>query len=218
YAVQYRSIQRPRHQYQKSSRKCGIPDKAGKFSCAMQQNFSVRMSKDQHSSRQIPGGPPTIAVLMLLLALLGIMTRPQNALALLWPANAVLLGVLLRYPSSSTPLGWAAAALGMATADLLAGTPWAALVGRNLANLAGAWLGWVLLSRHCRKASNLRRPRSILYLFLISSAAAACAAAFATASALMQGLTQTWILYAGIWFSGDLLSYIAILPLILALP
>lgn len=37
---------------------------------------------------------------------------PPNLLAAFWPANAVLLGCMVRYPRLATPAGWAGGILG----------------------------------------------------------------------------------------------------------
>lgn len=49
-----------------------------------------------------------VAALVLLFSLIGIFTRPPNLLAAFWPANAVLLGCMVRYPRLATPTCWAA--------------------------------------------------------------------------------------------------------------
>ncbi|MEI4975053.1 hypothetical protein U1437_12235, partial [Aeromonas caviae] len=53
-----------------------------------------------------------VAALVLLFSLIGIFTRPPNLLAAFWPANAVLLGCMVRYPRLATPAGWAGGILG----------------------------------------------------------------------------------------------------------
>ena len=49
-----------------------------------------------------------VATLILLFSLVGIFTRPPSLLAAFWPANAVLLGIMLRYPPLASPPGWGA--------------------------------------------------------------------------------------------------------------
>lgn len=43
-----------------------------------------------------------VAALVLLFSLIGIFTRPPNLLAAFWPANAVMLGCMVRYPRLAT--------------------------------------------------------------------------------------------------------------------
>ena len=56
--------------------------------------------------------------------LLGIASRPAGYSAAIWPANAVLLGLLLRNPSwARSPTAWICALAGYLTADMLTGAP-----------------------------------------------------------------------------------------------
>ncbi len=61
--------------------------------------------------------------------LVGIATRPIAFMATFWPANGLLLGLMLRNPVwSKTPLAWLSAWLGFVAADALTG----ATLERNL--------------------------------------------------------------------------------------
>ncbi len=55
-------------------------------------------------------------------SLFGIFTRPTGLMAAIWPANAVLLGLFVRRPELSTPLGWIAAVAAFMAADLATGS------------------------------------------------------------------------------------------------
>ncbi|MFG0416413.1 hypothetical protein ACF8MD_22460 [Pseudomonas sp. zjy_8] len=63
-----------------------------------------------------------VCLLVLGACLLGILTRPIGHLAALWPANAVLLGALVRFPRLARPAGWCGALCAYLLADLLAGS------------------------------------------------------------------------------------------------
>lgn len=52
-----------------------------------------------------------VFVTVLGLALLAILTKPENSMAAFWPANAVLLGMMVRYRRFATLLGWIGAEL-----------------------------------------------------------------------------------------------------------
>lgn len=54
-------------------------------------------------------------------AVFGILTRPVGFLASFWPANAILLGIMVRNPRYARPEAWAAAFLGYIAADLVTG-------------------------------------------------------------------------------------------------
>ena len=63
-----------------------------------------------------------VAALVLLFSLIGIFTRP-NLLAAFWPANAVMLGCMVRYPRLAHLAGWAGGILGFFLAALFTGEP-----------------------------------------------------------------------------------------------
>ena len=79
--------------------------------------------------------------------LLGIFSRPDNLLAVIWPANALLLGWLLRQRRLAGVLGWSCAALAYLAADLVTGSSVELTVHMAAANLAGVAVGYTLL-RH----------------------------------------------------------------------
>lgn len=89
--------------------------------------------------------------------LLGIASRPAGYSAAIWPANAVLLGLLLRNPSwARGPTAWICALVGYLTADMLTGAPWLRALGMNGANLlAWRWAG--CSSGRMRQASSASR-------------------------------------------------------------
>ena len=51
------------------------------------------------------------------MTLCGILARPIESLSLFWPVNAVLIGVLLRYPRQAGPIGFGLVWLAMVAAD-----------------------------------------------------------------------------------------------------
>jgi len=63
-----------------------------------------------------------IGLLVFAASLLGIVTRPLGFMAAFWPANALLLGLLVHYPRLAASGTWAAATVGYVAADLVTGT------------------------------------------------------------------------------------------------
>lgn len=63
-----------------------------------------------------------IGVAVLAFSLLGIASRPVGLLASVWPANAVLLGIMVRHAEYRGLAHWLAATAGYLGADLLTGT------------------------------------------------------------------------------------------------
>lgn len=62
-----------------------------------------------------------LGVIVFAACVLGILSRPVGMLASIWPANAILLGLLIRNPSLASPAGWLTAALAYVLADLATG-------------------------------------------------------------------------------------------------
>lgn len=146
--------------------------------------------------------------------LLGIFSRPDNLLAVIWPANALLLGWLLRQRRLAGVLGWSCAALAYLAADLVTGSSVELTVHMAAANLAGVAVGYTLLRHSPHFNRLLLGPASVLMLLLASLSAA-------WTSALVAMPATTFLLGAGhgqallYWFSAELVWYMALLPAIL---
>ncbi|WP_229447134.1 GGDEF domain-containing protein [Nitratireductor sp. B36] len=148
--------------------------------------------------------------------LFGIYTRPLDFLANVWPANAVMLGLLLRFPTTATPLGWIAATAGFILADLMTGSPWGKaliLTGANLAGIGGAY---AVLRLYSREAIRLQTPESVPQL-VSAIGFGACLAGFV-------GAVANPVLFGGsavggwaFWFVTEFANYVAILPVILTI-
>ena len=148
---------------------------------------------------------------------LGILTRPEHQLASFWPTNALLLGLFARRPALASPAGWAAAALGYVAADLLTGTSLPTTLRLTMANLAGVLAGY-LLFRHVRHEDRrLQHPLSMLWVLAVS-AVAALGAALAGSLSSHAMMRMGFLTASGFWFSAELVSYVAILPVVLLAP
>ncbi len=150
-------------------------------------------------------------------SLLGIWTRPAGALAAFWPANAVLLGVLVRRTQRAGLLTWCAAAAGFVLADVVTGNTWPKMAWLALANMAGVVAGYLLFSRVPCDHRRLRQPLSVVYLIVIVTAASLAAG--------LVGMVINPLIFHGtgadgllIWFTAELVDYLVILPVILTMP
>ncbi len=85
-----------------------------------------------------------VALAIFLASLFGILTRPVGFLAALWPANAILLGLMVRNPGLASIWGWVGAFAGYIVADVVTGGDIAITLWLTLANLAGAFTGYTL--------------------------------------------------------------------------
>lgn len=162
-------------------------------------------------------GALVVAVVVLVASLFGILTRPVGFLAAVWPANALLLGLLLRHPRLASPAGWIAAILAYLAADLITGGGLRATMLLTAGNLAGVATGLVVYRWLPAEARQLDRPQSVAALVMVGVAAALAAATFAgLAEPLIFG-TAPWAGFQ-LWFVTELVNYVVILPVVLAAP
>lgn len=166
-------------------------------------------------SRQ-PGASTLLAFSLGLFAacLVGIFSRPDNMLAVVWITNALLLAWLLRSRRLSGVLGWSCAALAYTAADLVTGSSLELSLHMTVANLLGVAAGYLLLrnSRHFNRL--LSGPSSILLLLIASFLAALVSALVAMpATSFLLGLDHGQSV--AYWVSAELLCYMALVPAIL---
>ncbi|MCO7634060.1 diguanylate cyclase [Pseudomonas guariconensis] len=166
-------------------------------------------------SRLLP--PFVLFGLTFALTLGGILARPIESLSLFWPVNAVLAGVLLRYPRQATLPGFGLVWMAMVAADLACGSAWPPALWFNLCNLGVIVTLWQLLSRLPRPHRRLRTPQGVLCVFGACAAGAAVAASLACMMAapwFEQSLRATWLA----WFSEQFSTNVLVLPVLLTAP
>ncbi len=168
-----------------------------------------------------PLSPPLawlgLSVLIFAACLVGIFARPIGFLSVFWPANALLLGLLVRYPRLARPPAWVAAAVGYVAADLVTGSTWSMALWLNGANLLGATAGWLVLRRLDERIRRLQRTVSALYL-LLAALAASAVGALAGCGAAPVYFNSPWTDLLSLWFSTELMNYMLIVPVVLAAP
>lgn len=175
--------------------------------------------------RPPPPPPPALwhgqlglAACVFLACLIGIYSRPIGYLSAFWPANAVMLGLLLRHPrwAAAAPT-WLYAMLAFVAADLVTGASWQKAVSLNAGNMAGVLAGWLYLSRLPQRILHLRHQRSVLHL-LVGSAAGALGCTLVGGPIGAHYLQiPVWDSMA-MWMSTEFYSFILITPLFLAAP
>lgn len=154
---------------------------------------------------------------VLVSAILGILLRPVGNLSAFWPANAVLLGLLVRFPRLARAGGWAAAAVAFVLADAATGSSWTKAGLLTLCNMVGAAVGYVLMARLTPKDRLLERPAALVSVMLIVLAAS-------TVTSVFGGLVNVLLFHGGpargffIWLATELANYIVILPIVLTFP
>lgn len=158
-----------------------------------------------------------LGLCLFLACLAGILSRPTGFLSAFWPANAVLLGMLLRWPALAQRASWLVAMVVFVLADLFTGSSLLAAAWLTAANLCGVACGWWFLHRLDAPRLYLRRQSSVMYL-LVGSACAAAAATVVGAGTGPVLFQASWPRTAMMWFSTELMNFMLILPLILSTP
>ncbi|WP_430419755.1 ATP-binding protein [Phenylobacterium sp.] len=182
------------------------------------QIVSVADRPASGSVRARIAGPLIVAAAVLAAALLGIALRPVGLLSAFWPANAVLLGLMVRWPRLATPAGWLAALVAYVVADIATGTALVRTLALTGINLSGVIVGFLLLSRLQPDDVTLRRPTSVISVIVIM-ALASIAVGIAGAAAhpfLFHGKASPGVFF--FWGATELANYMIILPLILTAP
>ncbi|WP_082791862.1 sensor domain-containing diguanylate cyclase [Aeromonas enteropelogenes] len=158
-----------------------------------------------------------MATLICLFSLAGIFTRPPDMLAAFWPANAVFLGIMIRYPILASPAGWLGGIAGYLLAALFTDDSLLKTGLLTLGNLVGVGVGYLLYRRLGRDNVRLRHPNAIVYLLLISMAASFAAGLVGALinPILFNGRSLHGL---GFWFASELVNYMALLPVLLTLP
>ena len=156
--------------------------------------------------------------LVLVLTLLGTRLRHYDALTIFWPAEAVLLGLFLRRPDwGRQVLNWTIVVVAYLCAELIAGNPLPIALLLTVADASGLGLAYWLITHNPLLDLSLRRPKAMLTL------AAYCSLA-CVVSALLGGLAlylhtpQPLSLAILSWMLTGMISYAAILPVILTAP
>lgn len=150
-------------------------------------------------------------------SMFGILTRPVGALAAFWPANAILLGLMVRNPHFNSAWGWGVAFLAYIAADLLTGGSLERTLWLTAANLLGASAGVLLYTFLSEDDRKLRRPVSMLYLFGICGVSA-FAAAIAGGGAARMVFGRDFLTGFEFWYVTEFVNSLVILPVILSFP
>lgn len=150
-------------------------------------------------------------------ALCGLLARPSGLIAAFWPANAVLLGLMVRDPRRAKVACWCAAAIAYISADLLMGDSLLQSVLLTLGNLAGIIPATLVYQRLNQEHRQLQRPESMMHLVFIALFASACSGCI--------GMIANPLLFNGsvlegflIWMSAEFANYLCLLPLMLVFP
>lgn len=159
-----------------------------------------------------------LGIAVFIACVIGTLSRPVEFLASFWPANALMLGLLLRRPSLGYHRGtWLWGGGAFVSSSLLMGDGMAAAFLLSLANLAGILAGWVFLKRLDRDTVMLRGTLSALYLLcgcIVSSLGEALLGGMATPYLFGGSMVKAIVM----WFTGALICNMLMLPVVLSAP
>ncbi|MEP7452062.1 diguanylate cyclase [Phyllobacterium sp. SB3] len=179
----------------------------------MTELFRVRRS----NLKAIVVSSLTVGIIVFAAAMFGILSRPAGSLAAIWPANAVLLGVMVRFPKLSSVWGWLSACAGFLFADFVTGGQLRLTFWLTAANMAGALTGYTLFQFLSVENQRLRRPLSVLYFFGIATLSAIVASLTGGGAARIV-FDQEFRVGFEFWFVTELVNTIIFLPVILTMP
>lgn len=150
-------------------------------------------------------------------ALLGTISRPIGFLAAFWPANAIMLGLLICEPRFRSVWAWLSAVIGFLACELLFDGLGLKSIWLTGANLAGVVTGAWIFNRWFAEDRYLRRPESFLHLFAV------CVLASIMAALTGAGIGE-WLFDKGFgemfsfWIVSELANFIVVLPMMMAFP
>ena len=150
-------------------------------------------------------------------AYLGIASRLSGVLASFWPANAVLAGIMVRWPHLRTPPGWLGAAAGYCLADVSTGTSVPATILLTAANLTGVLVVVSLLSARSLDDQRVRRPAAVLAVLATAVAGALGGTVLGTVAGV-KFFGMSVLTAAQFWFTVEVAAYASCLIVVLSMP
>lgn len=159
--------------------------------------------------------------IILFCCFLGIATRQFSFLASFWPANSVLLGLLIRFPQTRHPISFIGAIVGYLLADTLQDTPFLLNVCMTSANLLYVITTLLLYIRFNAFIRSMHHGYFYLFLFTFCCVGALSSSLFAAFTLpyfnTKFALGSFWIDF-GYWFTAEIQNALLLLPMILSAP
>ncbi|WHO38879.1 diguanylate cyclase [Sphingobium sp. AP49] len=149
--------------------------------------------------------------------LIGICSQPYLGLSAFWPANAYMLGLLVRFPRLNNRATWLCCSVAFFMADLVTGVSLARNIALNCGNLAAVATACLLLGPLSQKDRILTGQESTRHIFGAILAASLVAGLF--------GIVVNPLLFVGtsgegflFWTATEMVNYVTFLPMLLTLP
>ncbi|ESK56230.1 MAG: diguanylate cyclase [Moraxellaceae bacterium] len=153
--------------------------------------------------------------------ILGIATRHLTFLASFWPANSVLLGLLIRFPQTRHPISFIGAMVGYLLADTLQDTPFLLNFCLTSANLLYVITTLTLYIRFNTFIRSMHYGYFYLFLFSFCCLGALSSSLFAAFTLpyfnTKFALGSFWIDF-GYWFTAEIQNALLLLPAIISAP
>lgn len=161
------------------------------------------------------------AGVIFLCCLLGIATRHLTFLASFWPANSVLLGLLIRFPQTRHPISFIGAIVGYLIADTTQDTPFILNICLTTANLLYVITTLALYVRFSQIIRSMHH--GYFYLFLFSFCCIGGLASALFAAILLPYLDTPFALGSfwedfGYWFTSEIQNALLLLPALISMP
>ncbi|WP_343621047.1 diguanylate cyclase [Acinetobacter proteolyticus] len=161
------------------------------------------------------------AGVILLCCLLGIATRHLTFLASFWPANSVLLGLLIRFPQTRHPISFIGAIVGYLLADTSQDTPFLLNICLTSANLLYVITTLALYIKFNAYIRSLHHGYFYLFLFSFCCIGALASSSFAALTLPLFNtkfaLGSFWTDF-GYWFTAEIQNALLLLPAMISAP
>ncbi|NIE95739.1 diguanylate cyclase [Acinetobacter sp. C26M] len=158
---------------------------------------------------------------ILLCCLLGIATRHLTFLASFWPANSVLLGLLIRFPQTRHPISFIGAIVGYLVADTSQDTPFLLNICLTSANLLYVITTLTLYIKFNAFIRSMHHGYFYLFLFSFCCIGGLASSFFAAITLPLFNtkfaLGSFWIDF-GYWFTAEIQNALLLLPAIISAP
>lgn len=184
-----------------------------------------------HDRRQAPGESPErggasgpvigdglsgaliVGMVLFAMAMVGLASKHAFSVSF-WPANAVLAGMMLRWPRLRRPLNWVAAAAGLIAGDLLFGRSFPLAASFAATNIISVLTAVAVLGRLDPRDLTLRRVHSVPIILAALLPACLIAALCGAVLVVVQfngSATQALMT----WPASELVNYLVTLPAML---
>ena len=150
-----------------------------------------------------------LAVVVFFACLLGIFTRPLSYFSFFWPSNALLLGLLIRFPSLKSFGGILGAFIGYMGADLVTDNTLLMTLGLTLSNFVAVFSGLFFFNYTRAKLPASNNNVSELYPHIIA-VTLGCFFGALFAILLLPNLPHSFMLAENRWidfFLGGLVKF-----------